>query len=90
MEVTVHGTRGVIELDVENSRVKWSNGGKSEIVNPSPSLGFSEEIQHFIMCVNEGREPETSGKNQLATVQIVSCIYKSFATGAPVKVPPLP
>ncbi|MDG6922895.1 MAG: Gfo/Idh/MocA family oxidoreductase [Nitrososphaerota archaeon] len=90
MEVQMHGTHGAAELDIENSRIRWSGGGKTQTVDWEPSLGFSEEIQHFIMCVNEGCEPKTSGRNQIATVQLISCIYETFATGSPVKVPSLP
>lgn len=81
MEVSIHGTHGNIELDVEKGQVQWSNGNHSRILKPELSLGFKEEVGHFIKCIKEGLEPITSGRNQVATVQLVSCIYSAFETG---------
>jgi predicted dehydrogenase len=42
---------------------------------------FVNEILHFAACCREGKEPETSGKDNLGTVKVIFGIYESSRTG---------
>jgi predicted dehydrogenase len=42
---------------------------------------FVNEIIHFAECCHEGKEPLTSGKDNLGTVKVIFGIYESFKTG---------
>jgi len=42
---------------------------------------FVNEILHFAACCRDGKEPLTSGKDNLSTVKVIFGIYESFKTG---------
>jgi predicted dehydrogenase len=47
---------------------------------------FVNEILHFADCCRNGKEPLTSGKDNLGTVKVVFGIYESFKTGGKVDI----
>lgn len=51
---------------------------------PSES-GFVNEILHFADCCQSGREPDSSGRDNLNTMKTVFAFYESAKTGAPVE-----
>jgi predicted dehydrogenase len=50
---------------------------------------FAAQLLYFSDCVLNGIEPEPSGWEGLADVRIVEALYRSAATGQPVKVEPV-
>jgi predicted dehydrogenase len=42
---------------------------------------FINEILHFAACCKDGKEPLTSGRDNLGTVKVIFGIYESFKTG---------
>jgi predicted dehydrogenase len=42
---------------------------------------FVNEILHFADCCREGREPLTSGRDNLGTIKVIFAIYESFKSG---------
>lgn len=42
---------------------------------------FVNEIAHFVECVDSGREPITSGRDNLGTIATVAAIYRSAECG---------
>ena len=46
---------------------------------------FINEILHFAACCTEGKEPLTSGRDNLGTVKVIFGIYQSFKTGKKVE-----
>ena len=42
---------------------------------------FVNEILHFADCCREGKEPLTSGRDNLNTIKVIFGIYESFKTG---------
>jgi predicted dehydrogenase len=50
---------------------------------------FAPQLLYFSDCVLNGVEPEPSGWEGLADVRIVEALYRSAATGQPVKVEPV-
>jgi predicted dehydrogenase len=43
--------------------------------------GFINEIIHFTECCQEGKEPITSGRDNLGTMKIIFGIHESSRTG---------
>ena len=49
---------------------------------------FAPELLHFSDCVLEDREPEPTGEEGLADVRVIRALYKSAASGRPVRLAP--
>jgi glucose-fructose oxidoreductase len=49
---------------------------------------FAPELLYFSDCILKNREPEPSGEEGLADVRIIRALYRSAATGRPVKLRP--
>jgi len=47
---------------------------------------FANQILHFAQCCREGRQPLSSGRDNLLTMQAIFAAYKSAATGSAVEV----
>ena len=41
--------------------------------------------QHWVECLREGREPETSGRDNLKTLELVHAAYRSAESGEVVR-----
>ena len=94
--VILHGTAGGmhtigglhIKSEVDDSFAKLS---KIETENEDvddwrfrPS--YSKEIEHFLKCLREGKEPLCSGHDNLYTMGAIEAIYKSSVSGKAVDV----
>ena len=51
---------------------------------PDYSLPYVSEILHFAECCQEGKEPISSGRDNLGTMKAIFGIYESSRTGEPV------
>jgi predicted dehydrogenase len=49
---------------------------------PAGEDGFANEIAHFAACCRSGREPESSGRDNLGTMKTILGIYRSAERGA--------
>lgn len=49
-------------------------------------LGFVNEILHFAECCRSGREPDSSGRDNLKTMKVIFGIMESIKTGKPVEI----
>ena len=87
--IEVDGNKGTISLDLGYKMTVQANG-QSEIRDLSPPLlpwaskpwhNIQESVrtiqEHFINCLHEGREPETSGHDNLQTLSLVEAAYLS-------------
>jgi predicted dehydrogenase len=75
--------RGVIEFDVLRGWVRSTvDGTQTEFETESPSLGYAEEVAHFLECIATGSEPRTSVEDQLRTLAVVLGAYRSLETGS--------
>ncbi|HSP47473.1 MAG TPA: Gfo/Idh/MocA family oxidoreductase [Clostridiaceae bacterium] len=69
---------------VNMSRLETEEGGKLTIKEPSPwdtvehIKGFEGVIHHFFESLRMEREPESSGKEALATQRLIDSIVKSY------------
>ena len=87
--IEVDGNKGTINLDLGYKMTVQANG-QSEIRDLSPPLlpwaskpwhNIQESVrtiqEHFINCLHEGCEPETSGHDNLQTLSLVEAAYLS-------------
>lgn len=58
-------------------------GGESEFPTDD---GFANEVLHFADCVRTGREPDSSGRDNLGTMATIFGFYESVRTGQSVDV----
>jgi D-apiose dehydrogenase len=73
-QMVVTGNNGVHKLDVSPQPLSWTS---------RPWHNIQESVlaiqRHFIACLREGREPETSGRDNLMTLALVEASYRSAA-----------
>jgi len=89
--VTVHGTRGGAILDLPspaNKRVTLfqERGGTMVECRPLEGIQKTPEAEqsvqeHFVRCLESGRQPDTSAEVGLAAMRIIDGAYRSSATG---------
>ncbi|ORE98423.1 Gfo/Idh/MocA family oxidoreductase [Aurantimonas sp. 22II-16-19i] len=96
--VEIDGTDGTLRLDA-GYRLTVQSGGRETILDVSPPLlawaerpwhNIQESVktiqQHFVDCLAEGRQPETSGADNLKTLALVEAAYRSAETGRTVEI----
>ncbi|AUX80549.1 Gfo/Idh/MocA family protein [Sinorhizobium fredii] len=79
--LSVHSREGTKVTDVEPRLLPWAS---------APWHNIQESVsliqQHFVDCLRAGREPETSGRDNLKTFALVEASYRSAAKGKTVPV----
>ena len=89
------GTKGSLRLEPAyeySEPLSWTlktNGKEQKKTFPTRDQ-FGAEISYFSDCILEGREPEPSGEEGLIDVAIIEALYKSAASGKPVRLGKLP
>jgi predicted dehydrogenase len=89
----IEGTEGSLRLDA-GYRLGVHVGGETRMIDAAPPLlvwaerpwhNIQESVlaieRHFADCLREGREPETSGEDNLRTLALVEAAYASAADG---------
>lgn len=61
-------------------------GRKPVKADPMPVVGLAYSLKEFVDSVAEGREPETSGRDNLKSIGIVFAALEAIAKGVPVSV----
>lgn len=90
-EALLEGSGGSLRMDgAGRLTVQKLGQAEQEIVYACPRHGFAGDCvfvtqRHFIDCLREGREFETSGAEYLKTLAVVEAIYESAASGLPVR-----
>jgi predicted dehydrogenase len=51
------------------------------------SYGFPQEMQHFVDCIEEGKQPMLTGEDGRAVLEIICAAYRSARTGERVALP---
>jgi predicted dehydrogenase len=94
--VSIEGTEGAVELlpgfrlgitsrgtlteeDAAKPLALWPQG-----IHPALDSVYHTQA-HWLECLRQGREPETSGRDNLRTFAIVEAAYQSAATGQAVR-----
>jgi predicted dehydrogenase len=93
-EFRVIGTSGDLRLDAaygyhEKSEETLTVEGKTKETTTPPHDQFAPELLHFSRCILEDLEPEPSGEEGLADVQILESIVQSAALGRKVTLTPI-
>ena len=99
----LYGSEGVIYADLlrGNALLTFSDVGYGYAVEKAPmtrgwsftafeeiwNYGFPQEMQHFIDCVQNDREPLETGEDGKAVLEMVFAAYESASTGARVALP---
>lgn len=99
----VYGSEGVIYADLlhGNALECYSTRGYGYAVEKAGSTqgwtfciyeeawnyGFPQEIQHFVDCIRDGREPICTGRDGRAVLEILFAAYESARTGRRVALP---
>ncbi len=91
----IDGTLGTLRLDA-GYELTVQAGGETQIDVSPPLLPWAQKPwhniqesvriiqQHFVDCINSGREPDTSGADNLKTLALVEAAYMSAARGCTV------
>ncbi len=74
--LTVTGASGTRHIDVAPPLLSWASRPWHNI---QESVGLIQ--QHWVDCLREGREPQTSGSDNLKTLALVEAVYESARTG---------
>ena len=93
-EFRVVGTSGDLQLDAAYgyhapSEETLTVEGKTKATTTKPHDQFAAELLHFSKCILEDREPEPSGEEGLADVQILEAIVQSAALGRKITLTPI-
>ncbi|GAB5376029.1 MAG: Gfo/Idh/MocA family oxidoreductase [Acuticoccus sp.] len=88
--VEIDGSEGSIKLDGHYRLTVFTRGGAAEVTNVDAALlPWAEKPWHvvqdsvlaiqqdFVRCLEEGREPATSGRDNLKTYSLVDAVYRS-------------
>ena len=65
--------------------VTFSGAHTADEVNGQITGAFVASIQHFLDCVRDGREPDTSPRRTLATTLAQAAIVESLRTRSPIR-----
>lgn len=91
--IEIDGSEGTVRLDAGYRLTICGRGGVRELDVTPPLLPWAERpwhniqesvllIQrHFVECIGAGREPETSGADNLKTLELVEAAYASAENG---------
>lgn len=92
-ELTVfYGDKGVIHnvlgWYIYSTEVPEYSGGLTKLEIPfyPYSDSLNAEVRHFLECIRDGKEPITSGRDNLGTMAVVEAIYRAAETKSVVKV----
>ncbi|MDR7485055.1 MAG: Gfo/Idh/MocA family oxidoreductase [Armatimonadota bacterium] len=81
------GQEGSLEFDVHAGYVDWTvRGTRTRIDDPRPSMGYAEEIEHFVRCVRGEEQPGTSMVDYRETLRVILAVYQSAMTGRAVSI----
>ncbi|MEF2549807.1 Gfo/Idh/MocA family oxidoreductase [Aurantimonas sp. A2-1-M11] len=93
----IDGTEGTLRLDA-GYRMVVQTGGDETVTDVSPPVlpwaerpwhNIQESVRiiqaHFVDCLREGRQPETSGADNLKTLALVQAAYRSAETDETVR-----
>lgn len=89
--VELVGTRGAIYVDVRNqgltevteARLSWPDTVYGPVLHGAVAGALKAELEHFVACVLEDREPVVTGEAALETVRVIAAAHRSLETGLP-------
>ena len=101
--IEIYGDKGVLYADLfkGNSSLTYSidgydyasekagstKGWTFTIFEEAYNQGYPHELQHFISCVREGKQPLVTGEDGRDVLELIYAAYESARTGAKVHLP---
>ena len=103
--VEIYGTEGVIKVNLSQGspisvyslegysyaieKAEMTKGWTRPAIDEESSLGYTDEIAHFVNCVQNNKEPMKGvrGEDGKAVLEIIMTIYKSMKEERVIKVP---
>lgn len=85
--VILYGTKGMINningWHMHSTEIEAFRAGLAPMGLPNADYGqsFVHEVRHFLECIEQGREPATSGHDNIRTIAIIDAIYQAVETG---------
>jgi len=94
--LSLQGSNGRIDVELLNQTMMLSTNERTLFpgtffmprVRGQIRGGFVDEVQHFLACVREDREPAITGKDALVAVKIAEAVIESARTHQPVEMRP--
>lgn len=80
----IDGDSGSVEV-AGPDRLRLSNSEGTQEIRVESEDTFQAEVREFLQCVTSRREPETSGRRQRRSLELVEATYASIASGSPVE-----
>ncbi len=82
--IQTYSTKGVgYAVEKAGSTVGWSFTMYEEIWN----YGFPQELAHFVDCVKNDKQPQVTGEDGKAVLEVIFAAYESAGTGKKVYLP---
>jgi predicted dehydrogenase len=82
----IYGEKGIIHnvlgWHIYSTDIPEYSGGVTRLELPQQPYVASvvAELRHFLECIRDGKEPLTSGRDNLGTMAVVDAIYQAAAT----------
>jgi len=81
------GEKGSIEIDIFKELVKVNTGKDAQEFTEKAKGGMTEEMEHFVECLKEKKQPISSSEDQIRSLALVLAAYDSAnKKGMPVSV----
>jgi predicted dehydrogenase len=68
-------------------KAPWTRGWTWTGYEEAWSYGFPQEMQHFVDCIEQGRQPMLTGEDGRAVLEIICAAYQSAGSGQRVALP---
>jgi predicted dehydrogenase len=86
MYVEIYGTDGFIRSDNRGTMAKLTIGNREKIIkeydySDLPQVSYTNELNHFIECLEKSREFESSAYDGYRAVRVVRACYESARAG---------
>ena len=87
-DFTVFGSKGVLGNDIHTGRIFLDNGqgDVKEWAETEVTLGKSEEIKHFLDCIDNDKTPITSAEEETKNLKVALAAYLSVEENRSVRV----
>jgi len=67
-------------------KVEFTGPHTADEVNGKITGAFTESVRHFLACIAEKREPQTSAQNTLVVTEAQAAVIESLKSGLPVAI----
>jgi predicted dehydrogenase len=80
------GTQGTL-YDQDGLWLRRASGVPQKVQAPQGGVSIHREIEHFLDCLRDGKQPRVTGQTAREALQLVLSAYRSIETGEAVRLP---